>query len=113
MVSPEAVLAKTKEVKAFGYKDPMTEEEKAKGYSYPKTKLLRMDFGVLNGRQVNPNNPKCFETNGSLFLAQLMQHHIFTAVLDLSDNPDEQITFPYGFIPEITTESGKIIFVEF
>jgi len=110
MVSPEAVYNNESEVKAFGSMDPKTKREKlheTKGsISYPKTKLVRMDFGVIRDKDFDFENPKCFETNGSLFLAQLMQHHIFTVVLDLTEGTNSQITFPYGFKPDYEREES-------
>ena len=112
MVSPQAVFKRSSKVPTFSE----NETEKDQKYKSPAEKLVRMDFGVRSQRLFDVSNPKCFETNGALFLAQLMQRHIFAAVLDLKQGKggkDNKIVFPYGFIPANIAESGKKYFVEF
>lgn len=106
MVSPEAVFAQKEMVTAFG-KDYLEDEEKMAQHQHPSEKLVKMDFGVLNNRQFDRQNPHCFETNGAYFLAQLMQRHIFTVVLDLADGTENQIIYPYGFEYYLQTDTEK------
>lgn len=98
MVSPEAVYAKKSMVKTFDQEEEMLNKIDKKLLKFPKEKLVRMDFGVRNFRKIDPQNPKCFETNGALFLSQIMQRHLFTVVLDLKDGEDNKIVYPYGFL---------------
>jgi hypothetical protein len=111
MVSPEAVFQKKAKVRTFDQEEPMLSGVDRKQLNFPKEKLVRMDFGVRNFRMVDVQNPKCFETNGALFLSQLMQRHLFTAILDLKEGEDNKIVYPYGFLA--AKNKGKHIFVDF
>ena len=112
MVSPQAVYKKSSLVPTFE-KEELSKENK---YPPPDEKLVRMDFGVRNERKYDISNPRCFETNGALFLAQLMQRHIFAAVIDLKQGQggkDNQIIYPYGFLPPKPASNGNKYFVDF
>ena len=63
-------------------------------------KSVRMDFGMINNRKADPNNPNCFETNAGIVLMQLLMRNTFAAVIDLADGEENQIVYPYGFIPK-------------
>ena len=113
MVSPQAVFDGKQEVPTFAKDDPKPDVPFKDSLKFPSEKLVRMDFGVRSYRKLDPLNPKCFETNGAFFLAQLMQRHIFTVVLDLKDGDENKIIYPYGFLPANIIKSGKIFFVDF
>ena len=113
MVSPQAVYLKAEKVPTFDQDEEMQTDVNRALLTFPKEKLVRMDFGVRSFRKLDITNPKCFETNGALFLAQIMQRHLFAAVLDLQEGSDNMITYPYGFLPSKEKGQGESIFVDF
>ena len=106
MVSPHLVYEETQEETVIEHHLITSSNKKSHIETIKRNKLVRDDFGVLDNGQVDPNNLRCFETNGAFFLMQFMQRNLVQAVIDLSDGNINKIVYPYGF--EYTEGEGEV-----
>ena len=110
MVNPEGVYNKVA-TETVRRPDHTTSKRVEGAGAFKKAqKLVRMDFGVMNQRKLDENNPVCFETNSALILIQLMKKNTFVALLDLEDGDDNKIFYPFGYTPQDEdSKKGRVL----